>query len=1022
MKTVLPFILLLFQAILPARGQGHWEIINEGIAHDFQSVDFINNDAGWFSGEQGLFRTVDGAENWTLASKSVHHVFDFHNDSIGWALIDINWIEHICKTVDGGLNWIQQKRNDDDIWNLSAMTDSIVYASGYQVFKTSDGGSSWNNITPISGLEFRFDQYFRDADTGVIVADTGMLICPDIFFKTFDGGAQWDTISTGLDNIRDVIFADGSTAYFIADDDSIENYSRGIYRTDDAFESWTRIADDTSSIQQLSHVGGDTILAFGFGEILISTDGGSTWTGTDHMVLGPPEWNPYHLVVTSDVVYFFYAVPFGNESGMSQLLKSTDQGLSWSRVSFTFPLNDVHFINRETGFISGGQDGVHSVAGFLLAIRDGGQQWETVPVPSNTVYHNVHFLNDSTGYTSADWNWNNRWSSHRTTDGGKTWQLTDDPYCIDYCNADDTLSWRIAVDDSLRIQKTVDGGLSWAAMYSLHRNAPPYYELNSIFAKCADTVYCVGEEGVILKISDQEAREIESGTTLPLNNVLFIDNRYGFITGGYTSEEDYMPVMIYSSDGGDHWEEVANWPYLIHDMHFMNGYHGFAAGEDSTGSGVLLETTDRGQTWTEVPLGDSVHGPIRALHFKDGIGWAVGDHSLIIRTKDTVKSSVDRFMVVADFHHYSPSGDLTGDLLYEMAQAAIGEGVDFVFFPGDLIIRPFSTPEEEESFLRDWRTVLSTLAYNDIRVYACRGNNDIGSREAWDALFSGQWAFPRNGPETEKNITYAIGYDNLLFIALDQYEDARKINQEWLDGVLDTTNRELIFVAGHEPAFKLFHAGMGASPGERNLFWESLEDAGVKAFFCGHDHFYDHAVIDNGDGHPENDVHQVIVGTGGGSFHADAEYDGDNGRWTPVRLFHEQEHGYVLVEIDSLDVKMTWKHRTGPGVFEFGGDSLTFPRWTTGWKQDPRDPDRLTGYPNPFDARTTIRYRVQKPGRVELSIYDLFGRRVAALVDETRSAGRHEEVWTSGGMRPGIYFCELKTGQERQVLKMILTR
>ena len=122
---------------------------------------------------------------------------------------------------------------------------------------------------------------------------------------------------------------------------------------------------------------------------------------------------------------------------------------------------------------------------------------------------------------------------------------------------------------------------------------------------------------------------------------------------------------------------------------------------------------------------------------------------------------------------------------------------------------------------------------------------------------------------------------------------------------------------------------MGAFPEERNLFWESLTDAGVKAYFCGHDHFYDHAIIDDGDGNPDNDIHQVIVGTGGGSLRADGEYDGDNGRWTPERLFHEEEYGFVLVEVNGAEVEMIWKRRTAQNVFESGGDSFTFLTGTT---------------------------------------------------------------------------------------------
>jgi hypothetical protein len=40
------------------------------------------------------------------------------------------------------------------------------------------------------------------------------------------------------------------------------------------------------------------------------------------------------------------------------------------------------------------------------------------------------------------------------------------------------------------------------------------------------------------------------------------------------------------------------------------------------------------------------------------------------------------------------------------------------------------------------------------------------------------------------------------------------------------------------------------------------------------------------------------------------------GLWTPLRPLHEQEYGYVLVEINGLDVTYTWKDRVSAGVYK----------------------------------------------------------------------------------------------------------
>jgi len=384
-----------------------------------------------------------------------------------------------------------------------------------------------------------------------------------------------------------------------------------------------------------------------------------------------------------------------------------------------------------------------------------------------------------------------------------------------------------------------------------------------------------------------------------------------------------------------------------------------------------------------------------------------------------------RFMVVGDPHINSPSSDFKKTKLFEIVLAAIAEEMDFVFFPGDLVISGFGDFAEKDSVLKDWRYVLDTLATHDIRVFACRGNNDY-NKEAWDSLFTGNYAFPQNGPEDEKNITYAIEYNNILFIALDQYTQSHRINQDWLDSILSNNKKSHVFAAGHEPAFKYLHSNcMGAYPEERNIFWESLIKAGAKIFFCAHDHFYDHAVIDDGDDDVQNDIHQVIVGTAS-YLHQDGEFNGDNGRWTPDSIFHEQKNGYVLVEVDGDDVQFTWKHRVEPHVFEDGGDSFKF--LTTSIE----DPQLLTSfelyqnYPNPFNPKTIINYELPITNNVDLSIYNILGQKVATLVSKKQSVGRYQVEWDASGYASGVYIYRLSAKGRAQSLvqtrKLVLLR
>ena len=72
-----------------------------------------------------------------------------------------------------------------------------------------------------------------------------------------------------------------------------------------------------------------------------------------------------------------------------------------------------------------------------------------------------------------------------------------------------------------------------------------------------------------------------------------------------------------------------------------------------------------------------------------------------------------------------------------------------------------------------------------------------------------------------------------------------------------------------------------------------------------------------------------------------------------------------------------------------------------------------------------IGFHLSEPCHVRLSIYDVQGRLVRRLVDETRSASSHPVVWDAKDtsdrrVRPGVYFISLEAGEERLTDKIIM--
>ncbi len=67
----------------------------------------------------------------------------------------------------------------------------------------------------------------------------------------------------------------------------------------------------------------------------------------------------------------------------------------------------------------------------------------------------------------------------------------------------------------------------------------------------------------------------------------------------------------------------------------------------------------------------------------------------------------------------------------------------------------------------------------------------------------------------------------------------------------------------------------------------------------------------------------------------------------------------------------------------------------------------LRNYPNPFNPSTRIVFALARREEVTVTVYDLLGRAVAALVDGVLEPGEHTVEWRPGRIAGGVYFCRL---------------
>jgi len=82
-------------------------------------------------------------------------------------------------------------------------------------------------------------------------------------------------------------------------------------------------------------------------------------------------------------------------------------------------------------------------------------------------------------------------------------------------------------------------------------------------------------------------------------------------------------------------------------------------------------------------------------------------------------------------------------------------------------------------------------------------------------------------------------------------------------------------------------------------------------------------------------------------------------------------------------------------------------------------------YPNPFNPFTTIRYSIEQPGFVRLTVYDELGRLVRALVHEKKPAGEYAVVWNGKNengqlVSSGTYFYRLRVPGNTLISKQMI--
>lgn len=243
----------------------------------------------------------------------------------------------------------------------------------------------------------------------------------------------------------------------------------------------------------------------------------------------------------------------------------------------------VHFSDKKTGWAVGDD-------GLILNTVDGGESWTRKERITG------HALNDITFVDNEGWVVGYSGTILYTNDGGKEWKRQESNTDLSLMGISFLDEKRgFALGERGIILSTEDGGNLW-------RHYPMDW----------------------MSILAENITEFAAVYATPYD-IFFLDSLHGWIVGE-------KGAVLYSSDGGKHWEllRIGNYPSL-YSVFFKSESEGYAVGQD----GSFLRTEDGGKHWDQIQLPPDISKlGLFKIDMKDSLGVVVGDRGVALKSVD----------------------------------------------------------------------------------------------------------------------------------------------------------------------------------------------------------------------------------------------------------------------------------------------------------------------------------------------------------------------------------------------------